>query len=256
MSVAAQAKAIFLAGVGIQAAAGAIYGISHFVTARRSWEGAAAIIAGLGISPLFLAAILALWVYVQGKKLRQLAAGQYYVHWRYTSDEWQPHCKISDAKLSNSARTITLVVTGMMLLLAVGVHSDGNLAFDSIVKHYAAFVGTGLVAGYAIGVFCQYCGNITHKLKQSRTAQALIGPGGIYLTGQFWPLATFGQHLRSVKIADDDPDNICFTFEVRTKHGSTETFVLVPIPPDQREVAQSLVEVIEQDFLAEYESSK
>ncbi|MEM8946979.1 MAG: hypothetical protein AAGD11_17520 [Planctomycetota bacterium] len=248
-SVGAQAKAILYAGLGMLALAGGMQGVSHLVAARRHWESAAALMLGLSIAPLFLAALLALWVYVQGKKCRKLAAGEYYVHWLHADQQWATHCELTGRKVSNIVRNITLIGTCGSFLLALVTHLEGNAALGSVFRHYLVFIVVGTIAGYAIGAFCRYCGNLTHRLKQTRTAQSLIGPAGVYMTGQFWPLSTFGQQLNSILIAKNNPKDIEFDFHVQTKHGPVDMKVIVPVPEGEGEVAKALVEIIKSDHL-------
>lgn len=247
-SVAAQAKAVLLAAGAMLLFGGVCYGISLLVSWKDPWQITAGISSALSMTPLLTGALMALWVYVQGGKRRQLAAGEYYVHWSYEPNQWAQHCDRLELRYSRALQIFVACGLGIGLVFAAMVHfDDDRLFFGSIVTHYGVCIGIGAIAGWVIGLFCRYLGNITRTIQRDRTAQSLIGPEGVYVTGQFWPTRTFGHNLRSASVGGGASTNVRFVFAVQTNHGTSETTVVIPIPLGQEKVAAALAKVMMED---------
>ncbi|MEM8946980.1 MAG: hypothetical protein AAGD11_17525 [Planctomycetota bacterium] len=247
-STGAQSKVILLVGVAFQLVSLVFYGVSLIVIRPERWEQAAAIVSCFAPLPLMVGGLLAVWVFAQTRKCRRLAGGEYYVHWRYEPEQWAAHCDHSASKLRLVLPIIGLCGAGVGLVLALLVHlDDERLFYGTLWTHYGLCIGLGSAIGTLVGWFCVYCGNITQSIKQNRTAHSIIGPLGIYITGEFWPTSTLSQSLLSAAIQPDDA-HVLFTFRIRTKNGNNDVPVPIPIPPGQQQVAIALVELIESEL--------
>lgn len=244
-SVGAQARIVFCAGLVLGAVGGALLWISQSVARSKPWEIAGGVLLALSATPLLTGALMGLWATVQGGKRRELSRGMYYVHWRYDAAQWEEHCQRTHAMTKRFVPLLAACGAGAAVVFAAMVHfDDDRLFFGTVLAHYGVCTAIGATAGVAIGWFCQRLANITHRLQQTLPAQAVIGPAGVYVTGQFAPLSTFGHRLKSVSMVSEPPACIRFLFEVKTKHGWNESAMLIPIPPGKQQEAETLVELL------------
>ena len=244
-SVAAQAQTILLACLAFPAAAAVLYGISRLSLNPDPWQVGAVICLGILPTPLLIGLLMGLWSRVQRGKRVELARGMYYVRWVYEPEQWSKFCGQSRQRVRWLVPAMTAGIVGVGLVFAGMVHGeDGKLFFGSVFSHYGFCSGIAAAAGLTVGLFCQHLTNITSRLRRRKTAQSLIGPNGVYITGQFWPMATFGHRFLSARIVKEHPGHVRFLFSVKTNHGWTESTVLIPIPPGQQAVAEAVVDVL------------
>ena len=228
-----QAKWILLVTAILLALAVAFYGL-WTSTGDTFWQGC--MIAMLIVSPNvgIIGGAFALWARVQNRKLRQMASGEYFVHWRIGDERWEQECERNQKR---SRWLIPLISGGfafVALVFAALVFWDaGDVFFGSPLLHFIGVGGLGAATGFVIGLFCRAMTRITERLMRTRTPQVIIGPAGVYVTGQFWPRSTFNQRLESVELASDARETLVFQFVVGSQHGDQNMFVRVPFPADQ-----------------------
>lgn len=240
-SVGAQAMGILLWGLVLPALAGAFYAVSKLATLHKGWEIAAIVMLAIWPTPLLIGGLMWLSTRMQEKKLRELAGGMYWVWWQYQPDQWRDHCARSEKNLRWIGPGFAAGGAAVALVFAGMVHGDeGRLFFDSVLGHYGVCGLVGSAGGGVVGLICRRLAGITQRLRRTKPAQALIGPEGVYITGQFSPMSAFGHQFRRAIFPNDPPRTLRFVFAVKTKHGWTENEVLVPIPPGQDDAANAV----------------
>ena len=244
-SVGAQSKAIVAAGVAMLLTAAALYGASLIAAKPKGWEIAAAVISAISLTPLLAGLLTGLWAWTQQKKLRELAGGMYWVHWQYGPQQWDEHCQRSEKNLRWLVSAFAGGGAVLALLFAGMVHADdGQLFFGSIASHYGLCLAAGAAGGAAVGAFCRHMAGITQRLRRTKAAQALIGPAGVYVTGLFSPMKTFGYDFKQARLPSEEPGVMTFVFRVKTKHGWQDSPLSVPVPPGQEAVAKILLQIL------------
>lgn len=224
-------------------AAGVFYLISRFSHHRYLMTNAWLMLA-IAPAPFVLGFIHQKLSFLRKGKLQKTVEGQYYVHWRIGQKKWKKTIKRSE--MANT-RLVPKIIFGSVLaaeFCAFCIYNEGGILLDSPVIH---FLGSGLAAGVLgaiVGVFGWKMALITQHIRKTQTAQVVIGPQGIYMTGQFWPLQTFGQQLEEAVISRKHPGHLQITLAFRTKYGKHRIPVLVPYAQGEKQKAKELCKLL------------
>ena len=192
--------------------------------------GVAIVSGSLAFTAGLLGVVVALMSRSWRQQLRRMEAGAYHVHWRYDAAEWAPFRErfAKETRRINWILPLILSVSG--LLFAVLLYADDNLIGGSVALTLLVPVAVALAAGWLIARALGWLNQTSLRLMDHEPPEAIIGSEGLFITGQYWPWQTFGQHLMHVSRGADGAPTLDFHFEVAARYGTTTKVVAVPVP--------------------------
>lgn len=230
---------LILAGVGVAAYLLSIWSKPNRI-AMYVAIGILVVIPG----PAIITLTFQLWTWTQLKKLRDMASGKYYVRWPIAQVPWERMMQERDKANDQIPRIISSLLGVVILLLVTAIRFDnGHVFFGSELLHFTVPTAVAAAIGYLIGKLCLIFANMTDHIMRTREPQVLIGPEGIYMTGIFWPLNTFGQKLVTAKI-DAGVTLLRCSFRISTKHGSRTEMLKIPYPPERTDESQLVAQLL------------
>lgn len=197
--------------------------------------GPASPVAGGGIAASGL--FLARWIlWAAGEKARRealrLAAGEGLKEsWIVDSEDLAALARAEEARQGSEAQTAFFALTFAGLFVAV----TGMIPLPW---------WAGLLLGVGLGLFGLALSAVHKKISlfHLRTSQGdvFIGQGGVMVAGIYTEWTSRGRRLIGMRF-DPDARLLVYTLENAGRHGKTTREVLVPVPSEKVEAAQSLV---------------
>ena len=205
-----------------------------------------ALIAGLadGFGPQLIAAVFAaiallIWLIGRGYRTRlaALRIEDAYVHWDYDEAIWSAYREKFAAGNAKLPLKLAALLACSGLLAAVLISRDGELIWNTVATTYAVMIGAGAALGHVLGLAIRWLDNGPLHLMERHKGECVIGPAGLYITGQFWPWKTVGQRLAAATLSEGEDCELRFEFQT----GTARKIVSVPVPPGQREIALDVI---------------
>lgn len=243
LSIVTQWKYVSLVVVLLAGLAG-LFSLVATYSHSDGWYHWAMVLLAVDATPAVIAVGMGAWALTQGRKLRRMTAGEYYVHWKIGPQLWQRTCEHYRSKARWLAPALVAGGAIAGLAFAMAAFDDNNVFFGSAGGHFFGILGIGTAIGGGIGLYVRFLADITARLMRTRTPQVVIGPAGLYFTGQFWPTKTYGQELRMVRISEEMPGFLRFFFLIENKYGKSHGDAAVPFPPDEAPVAEVVCQLM------------
>lgn len=188
--------------------------------------------------------MMTMWTLTLYRRLRHLASGHYFVHWLLTDDQ------LHDAQSKSSPNVIKFLLiggaisTGAGLTAAGQAFADGKLFFATPFEHFT-FTGIGfLMIGCALGYFFWKLAQLKHQFVTTHCVQVIVGPKGLYITGDFWSFDGTFQRLYDVSVSKEE-SRIEFKVGTSGEHAIRHEQISIPVPegelPNARLLRQQLV---------------
>jgi len=175
------------------------------------------------------------------RDIKHLVAGNYFIHWSYTEDEWRHFAETDwgrtkrNALLESAISMIAFTILGLIVGLLKG---EG-------IRSFVVGLLVGLSGGLVIGPFMFGAGGYlqgkkAYRERMAATGEVYIGPKAVYTLGVYARLAGWGTKLGWVAIEQGDPK----TLSLISRHPflqSSSTTVRVPIPHGKDEEAKAVI---------------
>lgn len=203
---------------------GSVYGIDEEFW--KHWMLMILAIYGIVALTLVLASVWTLSLFFE---LRDLAAGNYYVHWTIPDQSWAIKCQRSTPSALKYVAIGGLISFGAGLTAAGMAFADGNLFFATPFSHFAYTGICFLLVGCTLGSFFWRLAKVKHDYMSSRNGLILISPWGIYITGSFWSFRGAVQRLYDVSISSESPRQMQFKIGTSGENGINYKSICIPI---------------------------
>lgn len=195
------------------------------------------------------------------RKLNAMVAGDRYVWWTYSPQQWEQHIAAERTRNRSVWWIITLGIAGIGVVIGLIVAtSSDDLIADSRPITVLAIAGGFAVFGIIAGAFIHL--GIQGSIRgMARNEGVIVGPAGLYVSGAFWAFKSLGIRLESFQHkargpADDRApdagqpfDQMLFVFRVQGKNTTHLQHVHVPVPLGRETEGRSLVEQMRQGLL-------
>lgn len=175
------------------------------------------------------------------RQLRHMERGEYLLHWRYSPAEWAPYRQHMQQETRRIHWILTPALAVSGVIFAILLHSDGNPIAGSLLLNYLIPLVAGAALGWLLAAGIAWFNTVSLRLMDREPPEAVLGPEGFYITGQYWPWRSVGQHLTHAALGDGDPPTLDFHFHVSTGRGSTTRVVAIPVPAGGRVQAEQWV---------------
>lgn len=205
------------------------------------------ILAIYGIIALTLV-MVSMWTLSLFLKLRDLAAGNYYVHWTIPDQSWGIKCQRSTPSALKYVAIGGLISVGAGLTAAGQAFADGNLFFATPFSHFAYTGIYFLFVGCTLSLFFWRLAKIKHDYMSSQHGLVLIGPRGIYITGSFWSFEGAAQRLYDISISSESPRQMQFKIGTSGKNQINYESICIPITQSELLRAKVLCLLLQKDI--------
>jgi len=244
VSTATQAKWALLASMVFPLLAGLFFMLSLNPLQERIWRHWMFVMLAIFPTPGLISLLVLLWSWFYARPLRKLAQGWYYVRWIIPPDLWERECE----RATRQNQKLGLIVVGLSLLgglsFAVIAWSEGDIFFGGAVRHFFVVAAISAGLGLILAVVLSALANVTVRLMKTRTAQVIIGPEGVYITGQYWPFSAPAQTLENVQFHNEESHCLKFIFRVSTQHGPRNRTLNIPFPPERKSEAMAIPKIL------------
>ncbi|MGQ0614299.1 MAG: hypothetical protein ACT4PV_11230 [Planctomycetaceae bacterium] len=197
----------------------------------------------LGLTVAFIFGLSAAILVRQSRRSRveldAIGSGTFHAHWTYTAREWEQFVESE----SRRGRWLPLL-SALLALLCVGLPAglaweDRMRLGDSALLHFGAAGMLAAVAGLGVAFGVRALQRRALAGMASAARECFLGHNGLYLAGRYWPFQGIGRSLTGAVLERGSPSRIVFSFEVRTRHGSTTNEVRVPVPQGREAEAET-----------------
>ena len=192
------------------------------------------------MAAFFAAIALLIWLIAWSyrAKIAGLSAEGSYAHWHYDDTTWSAYRENFAIRNARLPIKLAALFGCSGLLVAILVQNDGELIWNSVATTYVAFIGAGAAFGCVLGIAIRWLDNGPLHIMERHRGECLIGPAGLYITGQFWPWKTTGQGLVAATLGDTGSGELRFDFQT----GTARKTVSVPVPRGQEAIARDVIE--------------
>lgn len=243
-----QVKICWLASFVLPLLAGVCFLGSIYGSDVESWKHwMFMILAIYGVIAVTLA-MVSMWTLSLFLKLRDLAAGNYYVHWTIPDQNWDSICERSTASALKYVAIGGIISVGAGLTAAGQAFADGKLFFATTFSHFAYTGFCFLLVGCTLGLFFWRLAKIKHDFMSSQHGLVLIGPRGMYNTGSFWSFQGAAQQLYDVSISSESPRQMQFKIGTSGENGINYEFISIPIAQPELLTAKVLCRLLKKDI--------
>jgi hypothetical protein len=159
-----------------------------------------------------------------------LRAGDHLFAWYYDAHLWQPFVD-SEQRRAGRAVWIAAGLIGLAgMVTGILIHSDGDRFFGSSLATIALPAVIGAAFGALIAGALVRASHHAWRLAREYPGLACLGPGGIYLTGQYRPWSRYGQQFMECVLSAGPPPALHFKFIVSGGKTRTVQTMRVPVP--------------------------
>lgn len=204
---------------------------------------------GLGLVALAFGILLPLGSRGQRAVVDEMAAGQRFVHWTYPIEDWTRHVDLErEARSVIAAFGLLPAAVGALAVscVIVAVH-----LFGKTMTGQQLAAGIALAFAIAIGSYCLIGGYhninafVRARLLLDAGGHVLIGPQGLYYSGEFWAGRSDNPLFRGVQPDEGSSRGLVFEFITLSRRGgSFDHRICVPIPPGREAEARQVTEQV------------
>jgi hypothetical protein len=170
-----------------------------------------------------------------------MRAGDHLLLWSYDADRWQPFVASERRREGRAVWVVAAlcaaagVVTGLLLL------DDGDRLLGSAVLTVALPALSLGAFGALLAAIMIRASRHVWTLANEYPGLACLGPGGIYLTGQYRPFRRFGQRFMEAGLSEAPPPVLLFRFLISAGKSSNVQTLRVPVPDGAEALAAEVV---------------
>lgn len=230
----------------IALAAGVLNYLSHHQTAfakRNEWAGLATLDAMIGcfaIAGLITGITIIFAKRSEAKTIASLlAGGGVLAHWTYTPDEWQHYAAHEQARARKYFIVIASILTVVLLVPLTSLQLSSGGAMDRSVLE--AFLIVFVPIAFAIAMVWIVTVSPARSLSRRPPGDAYISADGALLRERYYPWSSWYVSLQSVRLTEEDPSIIEFTWTQPGYRTSQYHSVRIPVPHGHEDEARKLV---------------
>ncbi|MCG8585502.1 MAG: hypothetical protein MI757_12395 [Pirellulales bacterium] len=180
-----------------------------------------------------------------GKEVARLVEGDCYAHWFIDRSDW--HRYLDERKTRTNIALFIVPPACMVPLIGVSaaMYDSGDWIFGSV---FWTFVIPPLAALAIGGAACGYIYCTTFQRRErlrDMQGQCYLGHRGLYITGMYWPYFSYGFGLAEAKasFSKGPVGDLVLTFRNRTKHGTVDNELRIPVPKENRVKVEEFVKM-------------